>query len=184
MRVLAFDIGCLNFAACLVEVSPSTNPQVIACCNVVLGASKECVASLIAAMHTQIRNNPFMTAAGCDAVLIEQQCGHASPKNFALSAALYMFYQQRLDAGAIGSLQFVNPRVKFSRLAKMNLPALANYKDQLVQCRGKELKQLSVNCAIELARAWNCSVFQDAMMRAKKQDDLSDAMLYAVTHVI
>ncbi|KAG5191292.1 hypothetical protein JKP88DRAFT_296229 [Tribonema minus] len=164
--------------------STSTNSMspVLACCNVKLGDSKACIASLIAAMHAQMCDHPFMTADGCGAVLIEQQCGHVSPKNFALSAALYMFYQQRLDAGAISSLQFVNPRVKFSRLAQMDLPALAQFKDELVQCRGKELKKLSVKCAIELARAWNCTVFQEAMIRVKKQDDLSDAMLYAVTH--
>jgi hypothetical protein len=171
MRVISFDIGCINFAHCLVDTDPK--PHVVCMGKRNIGDAKSPMCALIDGMHAYLDSIPTMHDPHCDRIVIEQQNGHTAPKNFALSTALYSFFQAKFP----GRVVFVNPRVKFTRLALM--PEMSEYRDEIVKARGPALKKLSIKCATHLAEVWNCDVARTAIREAIKKDDISDCLLMA-----
>jgi hypothetical protein len=174
MRVLAFDIGSINFAYCLVEMGDEP-PRVVSMGKRTLGASTDCMSVLIDSMQVFVESLSEVCTPPWERVIIEQQNGRTAPKNFALSTALYSYYQRL----APGRVVFVNPRVKFTRLAQR--PEMESVRAEILDTRGAALKNLTVKCATMLAETWGCPVAAAGIRGAIKKDDVSDALLMAAT---
>ena len=178
VRVLSFDVGCINFAYCLMETTPT--PRVLECGKKRLGDARTPIDRLIGEMHRYLSATPATAPpAQWDAVLIEQQVGRSSPKNYGLGAALYMYY-----VGFTGvDLQFVCPRTKFTKLARCDdVPGIVEMRGELRAARGKALKALSIKCTRILAAHWGCDVLEEKLRTVIKKDDIADSFLYCATY--
>jgi len=181
MRVVAFDVGIVNFAFCIADIELDCNPSILACANARIGNAKDPIAVLITNLATFLNENKIILQDKIEIVKIEQQVAMKASKNQSLSAALYMFYKDLMltDNSTVREVQFVNPRAKFKQLRACPLAILDPFRDILKETRGPALKKLSIQLATLVSEHWNCEIAIDALKNAKKKDDISDCLLYA-----
>ena len=129
--------------------------------------------SLICALNSRLEQIGPVTR-----IVIEQQCSLKASKNTSLSAALFSYCVCTfIDA----TVEFVNSRSKFKALAAMQgVPGISERSEEFKSTRGPALKKLAVQAAIALAEHNGDSAFLAQLAVAKKLDDFSDAMLYAL----
>jgi hypothetical protein len=182
MLVLGIDVGIINLAACLAEVNEGQTAKVIDCINLRIGNPKDSINDLIKCLvHSINEHSHVLEPVGLAKVVVEQQVALKAAKNYGLCAALLAYYESAsLKGGGFIQVSTQNPRVKFKKLSKLSLPCLDLIRSDLVNCRGKELKKLSIKAADLIAEAWECQVFIDNTRNLKKRDDAGDAMLMAI----
>lgn len=179
---LGIDVGIINMAASLADVSPGQPPVVIDCINFRIGSPKDSINDLLKTLvHAIAERADTMEPPGLQRVVIEQQLGRAATKNYALSASLLCYYEalSHRRGGEI-SVTSVNPRRKFKILSAMDLRCLDIIRDDLKTARGPALKKLAVKAADLLAEHWQCTVFIENTRDMKKRDDVADSFAYAV----
>jgi hypothetical protein len=172
MKVIAFDIGIINFCACLVDHSGGV-PKTIKCEVTKLGERKDPLNTILNAMVATLNSDPDFYF-GADVVLIEQQLGMVATKNFAISSALYAVYKTR-DINS--NVKFLNPRKKFTEASTYDVPGIDG--PRIRKTRGPALKKLSVEISGAFSQYWNDEVMKDTLTNHKKKDDVSDCFLMA-----
>ncbi len=180
---LGIDVGIINLAACLADVSPGEPPRVIDCINFRIGNPKDSINDLLKTLvHSIAQRADTMEPSALRRVVVEQQLGKTATKNYALSAALLCYYESlSFRRGGEISVTSVNPRKKFKLLAQMDdVRCLDIIRDDLRTARGPALKKLAIKAADLLAEHWQCTVFIDKTRNMKKRDDISDSYLYSI----
>ena len=173
MIVVAVDVGILHMAACAAEISDQeVCGRVLACDVLAIGQPKQPISELVdGALRVFESRSDLFCPPGLAKVVIEQQCAMASPKNYALAAAVYCHYVMR----GVPDVKFVSPRHKFTALAAM-FPSVSADDEP-------NLKKRSVKLAGLLAEQYptQLSVFSLAYHSRDKKDDLSDVLGMCLT---
>jgi hypothetical protein len=169
MRQLGIDIGIINCGFCLTEFDDANQPNVIYCECLAFGRYKDSIGIIINGIHRVMKENHEIFAT-TDKVIIEQQMGAKSSKNFAISSVLYYHFAQ-LDK----TVMFMNPVVKFNYVKTLAIDSI----EPLFETH-KDLKKLSVAIATELAKFYDLPVLQEALGKYKKKDDICDSLLYSL----
>jgi hypothetical protein len=178
MSVLGFDIGIINFSGCLVTRADNKTRSAFV---LNIGERKDPLEKILTSLASKMNEmRDVFAPPDLIRVVIEQQLGIHATKNFAISAALYMYYADlRLNKPEL-EIVFSNPRRKFTLLSQMeDVPGVSEHYSKIKSTKGPQLKRLSVEMSTALATLVDDRVFLDYMNSSKKKDDISDAWLMA-----
>lgn len=180
MLTLGIDIGIHNFSGCLTSsadengVKSTINAFVIS-----LGDRKDPIDKILSQLALKTREmNHVFEHPDLGRVVIEQQLGMQATKNYAISAAIYMFYANLQLNRPTLIVTFANPRRKFTILSKMqNVPGISEHAARIKATKGPQLKRLAIEMASTLATHWHDTIFLEYLASLAKKDDVCDSWL-------
>lgn len=172
VRHLAIDIGIINCAFCLTEFDEGEIPAVIFCECIAFGRYKDGIDIILKGIHIKMQELHSVLSTA-DHVTIEQQVGNKSNKNFSIGCVIYYHFINMSK-----SVTFMNPKVKFNYVKSLDISAI----NELLTTEQANKKKLSVQIATVLADHYNLTIFKQTLVKYKKKDDVSDAMIMSLVH--